>query len=158
VTFSTNGERPPSRIPWPPLLFIAVIVGGRMLDHWLPAPWIPPGPAHLAGTVLIALGLANDVWCALTLRRHDTTILPHRAVAALVTNGPYRYSRNPIYVSELALTLGAGLLLRSPAIVLLIPVLFYALTKLAIEPEERHLREKFGEAFERFRARTPRWL
>ena len=42
--------------------------------------------------------------------------------------------------------------------VLLIPVLFFALTKLAIEPEERHLREKFGEAFERFRARTPRWL
>jgi len=158
VTLLTNGERPPSHIPWPPLLFIVVIVGGRILDNWLPAPWIPPGPAHLAGALLVALGLANDVWCALTLRRHDTTVLPHRAVATLVTSGPYHYSRNPIYVSELALTLGAGLLLRSPAIVLLIPVLFYALTKLAIEPEERHLREKFGESFERFRARTPRWL
>ena len=74
--------------PWPPLLFIAVIVGGRMLDHWLPTPWIPPGPAHFAGTVLIVLGLANDVWCALTLSRHNTTILPHRAVTALVTSGP----------------------------------------------------------------------
>jgi protein-S-isoprenylcysteine O-methyltransferase Ste14 len=139
-------------------LFIAVIVGGRTLDHWLPTPWIPPGPAHLAGTALIVLGLANDVWCALTLSRHSTTILPHRPVETLVTSGPYRYSRNPIYISELALTLGVGLLLRSPAMVLLIPVLFFALTKLAIEPEERHLREKFGEAFERFRARTPRWL
>ncbi len=158
MTLSTKGERPPSPIPWPPLLFIAVIFGGRMLDHWLPTPWIPAGPAHLAGTALIVLGLANDVWCALTLSRHSTTILPHRAVATLVTSGPYRFSRNPIYVSELVMTLGCGLLLRSPAIVLLIPMLFFALTKLAIEPEERHLREKFGEAFERFRARTPRWL
>jgi protein-S-isoprenylcysteine O-methyltransferase Ste14 len=158
VTFSTQGERPPSHIPWPPLLLVAVIVGGRTLDHWLPAPWIPPGPAHLAGALLVALALANDVWCALTLRRHDTTILPHRAVTALVTDSPYRYSRNPIYISELALTLGLALLLRSPAMVLLIPALFFALTKLAIEPEERHLHEKFGKAFERFRARTPRWL
>ncbi len=158
MTLSSKGERPPSPIPWPPLLFIAVVVGGRMLDQWLPTPWIPAGPAHFAGTVLIVLGLANDVWCALTLSRHNTTILPHHAVTALVTSGPYRHSRNPIYVSELVMTLGCGLLLRSPAIVLLIPVLFYALTKLAIEPEERHLREKFGEAFERFRARTPRWL
>ena len=106
MTLSTKGERPPSPIPWPPLLFIAVIVGGRMLDHWLPTPWIPAGPAHLAGTVLIVLGLANDVWCALTLSRHNTTILPHRAVTALVTSGPYRHSRNPIYVSELVMTLG----------------------------------------------------
>jgi protein-S-isoprenylcysteine O-methyltransferase Ste14 len=154
----TKDERPPSSVPWPPLLFIAIIIGGRTLDHWLPAPWIPSGAAHLAGAALMVLALANDIWCALTLRRHDTTILPHRAVATLVISGPYRYSRNPIYISELALTLGAGLLLRSPAIILLIPALFFALTKLAIEPEERHLRDKFGDAFERFCARTPRWL
>jgi protein-S-isoprenylcysteine O-methyltransferase Ste14 len=158
VTLSTKSGRPPSPIPWPPLLFIAVILGGRMLDHWLPVPWIPPGPAHLAGTVVIVLGLANDVWCVFTLSRHNTTILPHRAVTALVTSGPYRHSRNPIYVSELVITLGCGLLLRSPAIVLFIPVLFFALTKLAIEPEERHLRAKFGLEFEQYAARTPRWL
>ncbi len=158
MTLSTKDERPPSPIPWPPLLLIAVIIGGRMLDHWLPTPWIPADLAHPVGTMLIVLGLANDVWCALTLRRHDTTILPHRAVTTLVTSGPYRYSRNPIYISELVITLGCGLLLRSPAIVLFIPALFFALTKLAIEPEERHLHAKFGLEFEQYAARTPRWL
>ena len=158
MTLSSEAERPPSRIPWPPLLFIAVIVGGRALDHLLPMLSIPALPAHLAGALLVALGLATDAWCALVLRRHNTTILPHRAVAALVTSGPYRHSRNPIYICELALTLGCGLLLRSPAIVMLTPLLLFALTKLAIEPEERHLRAKFGREFERYAAQTPRWL
>lgn len=158
MSLSSEAERPPSRIAWPPLLFIAVIVAGRGLDAVFAAPEIPGWPAELAGAVLVALGLANDVWCALTLRRHDTTILPHRAVMRLVTSGPYRYSRNPIYISELALALGCGLLLRSPAILALTPLLFLALTKLAVEPEERHLRAKFGAAFEAFEARTPRWL
>jgi protein-S-isoprenylcysteine O-methyltransferase Ste14 len=158
VTQSSEGERPPSRILWPPLLFIAVIVGGRAFDLLLATPGIPAGATDLAGTVLVALGLANDVWCALTLRRHKTTILPHRAVTALVTSGPYRYSRNPIYISELVMTLGCGLLLRSPAIMMATPLLLFALTKLAVEPEERHLRAKFGAEFDRFCAQTPRWL
>ncbi len=158
MTFSSEGERPPSRIPWPPLLFIAVIIGGRALDLFLAVPMIPLGSANLAGTLLVVLALANDVWCALVLSRHNTTILPHRTVTALVTSGPYRYSRNPIYVSELALTLGLGLLLRSSTILILTALLFFALVKLAIEPEERHLRAKFGPEFEQYAARTPRWL
>jgi protein-S-isoprenylcysteine O-methyltransferase Ste14 len=158
VTLSNDCERPPSRIPWPPVLFIAVIIGGRMFDVAFGVPRIPAGVVEVVGGVLFALGFAADVWCALTLRRHHTTILPHRAVAALVTSGPYRYSRNPIYVCELALTLGLGLMQRSPTTLALTPLLFFALTKLAIEPEERHLREKFAETFERFCAQTPRWL
>ncbi|QGM44588.1 methyltransferase family protein [Methylocystis heyeri] len=155
---SKESDVPPSSIPWPPLLFIAVIIAGRLLQQFFPAPLIPPELGHVAGALLVSLGVANDIWCAMTLRRRRTTILPHRSASALVTSGPFRYSRNPIYVSELALTLGLGLLLRSLWMVLLTPLLSLALTKLAIEPEERHLERKFGAEFQQYAARTPRWL
>jgi len=157
VTANEN-ERLPSRIPWPPLLFLAAVVVARALDHFAPGPSFSSSFLEMTGGVVIALALANDVWCAMTLRRHGTTVLPHRAVSALVTTGPYRRSRNPIYISELALTLGLALLLGSFWIALSTPILFLGLTKLAIEPEERHLRAKFGADFDAYAARTPRWL
>jgi protein-S-isoprenylcysteine O-methyltransferase Ste14 len=158
VSLSPPRNAPPSRMPWPPLLFIAVLASGWALDHLAPAPFLPLAPSPFVGSLLIASALANDAWCALTLRRHDTTILPHRPVTALVTRGPYRHSRNPIYMSELALTTGVAALLGSFWTLALTPALFFALTKLAVEPEERHLRAKFGAEFERYAAKTPRWL
>jgi protein-S-isoprenylcysteine O-methyltransferase Ste14 len=150
-------DEPTTRIPWPPILIAAAICGGLVLDHL--APWaILPPLASLFGGAVIALTLANDIWCALTLSRHRTTILPHRPASALVTDGPYRYSRNPIYVSHVATTLGVGLLLRTPWIALLTPLLVVGLTRLAILPEERHLSRKFGADFAAYAARTRRWL
>lgn len=110
------------------------------------------------GAAIIVLALANEVWCARILSLRQTTIMPHRAATFLVTEGPFRYSRNPIYVSHVALILGLGLLLGSPFTLLLAPVLALGLTKLAIEPEERHLRRKFGDAYLSYMARTRRWL
>jgi protein-S-isoprenylcysteine O-methyltransferase Ste14 len=154
-------DEPPSRIPWPPILIVATILAGRALDvmaaHSLGFFAMAPFLRYL-GAAIIALALLNDVWCARALWRRNTTILPHRAVSALVTDGPYRFSRNPIYVSHVAVTIGIGLLLRSPGIVILSPLLVLALAKLAIEPEERHLMRKFGPDFRAYLARTRRWL
>ena len=151
-------ERPPSRAPWPPMLLALAVLCGLALDRLLPLPALPFAHVRDAGAAVVVLALANDVWCGLTLRRRGTTFLPHRATTTLVTDGPYRYTRNPMYVSELALALGLALLLASPWLALSTPLLFFALTKLAIEPEERHLRAKFGAEFERYAAQTPRWL
>ncbi len=75
-----------------------------------------------------------------------------------MTSGPFSVSRNPIYVSHVALTAGVGLLLGSVGVLLLTPTLAYALTKLSIEPEERHLEAQFAGAFRDYAARTRRWL
>ena len=75
-----------------------------------------------------------------------------------VSEGPFRFSRNPIYVSHVALIFGLGLFLGSPFTLLLTPVLALGLTKLAIEPEERHLLGKFGDDYRSYMARTRRWL
>jgi protein-S-isoprenylcysteine O-methyltransferase Ste14 len=161
VTLPIETDEPPSRVPWPPILIAAAILMGRALDA-------ATGPslafltsfayAPQMGLAIVALALVNDVWCARALWRHNTTILPHHAVTCLVADGPYRYSRNPIYVSHVALTLGIGLLLRSPGIIIVTPLLVLALVKLAVEPEERHLERKFGAEFEAYAARTRRWL
>lgn len=152
---------PPARIPWPPLLILAALLAGRALDGLtggaLAGLVAFPG-APLLGGLIVALALANDLWCATTFARLETTILPHRAATHLATEGPFRFSRNPIYVSHVAVVFGLGLLLGSPFVVLLTPALAFALQKLSIEPEERHLAAKFGADYRAYVARTRRWL
>jgi protein-S-isoprenylcysteine O-methyltransferase Ste14 len=157
MTQQTELDEPPTRIPWPPILIVATIGCGLLLDRLIPLTNVN-GLAKIIGGGIVALALLNDIWCATIFRRRRTTILPHRAVSTLITSGPYRRSRNPIYVSHVAFTFGLGLLLGSPWIVLLAPALAWGLAVLAILPEERHLSKKFGSAFAAYAARTPRWL
>jgi protein-S-isoprenylcysteine O-methyltransferase Ste14 len=150
-------DEPPTRIPWPPILILATVATGLLLDQLAPLAqvnWI----AKTTGGAIVMLALANEIWCATFFRRYRTTILPHRAVSMLITNGPYRLSRNPIYLSHVAFTFGLGLVLGSPWIVVLTPALILGLSVLAIMPEERHLSRKFGSVFAAYAARTPRWL
>ncbi|MGJ0425443.1 methyltransferase family protein [Methylocystis sp.] len=156
-----SANAPPSRIPWPPILMGLTLAAGLALDAVTGASLIDRASSplpQLAGAAIAVLALANDVWCFRILSRHQTTIMPHRAASFLVTEGPFRFSRNPIYVSHVALIFGLGLFLGSPFTLLLTPVLAFGLTKLAIEPEERHLLGKFGDDYRSYMARTRRWL
>jgi protein-S-isoprenylcysteine O-methyltransferase Ste14 len=154
-------DAPPSRAPWPPILIALAILSGRALDKAsggaLAGLVSFPG-AQLLGGAIVALALANDIWCAVTLARHKTTIMPHRAASQLATDGPFRWSRNPIYISHVAIVLGLGLLIGSPFAVLSTPLLALGLQKLAVEPEEQHLLAKFGDDYRAYTARTRRWL
>jgi protein-S-isoprenylcysteine O-methyltransferase Ste14 len=152
---------PPVRLPWPPIMMAMTVglglaldkIAGEKFGDALDAPAL-----RVAGATLIVTALSVDIWCARALARRQTTILPHRAASTLVTEGPYSFSRNPIYIAHMTLTLGLGLLLGSPFVVTLTPLLALGLQKRSIEPEERHLLEKFGEDFRAYMARTPRWL
>lgn len=156
-----EADSPPARAPWPPILIVATLIAGRGLDMLsggaLSGLVAFPG-APLLGGLIVALALANDVWCAVTFARLNTTILPHRAASHLATEGPFSVSRNPIYVSHVAVVAGLGLLMGSPFVLLLTPALAFALQKFSIEPEERHLLAKFGADYRAYMARTRRWL
>jgi protein-S-isoprenylcysteine O-methyltransferase Ste14 len=157
----TPSQDTPARAPWPPILIVATLLCGGALDRLsggaLSGLVSFPGAATLGG-LLVALAIANDLWCATVFARLGTTILPHRAASRLATDGPFRFSRNPIYVSHVTIVLGLGLLLGSPFAVLLTPALAFGLQKLAVEPEERHLLGKFGDDYRAYMARTRRWL
>lgn len=156
-----RADAPPSRTPWPPILMAMTLAAGLALDAATRTSLVDrasSSTSQIAGAMIVVLALANDVWCFFILSRHETTVLPHRGASFLVTEGPFRFSRNPLYVSHVALIFGLGLFLASPFTLLLTPVLAWGLTKLAIEPEERHLLEKFGDDYRSYMARTRRWL
>jgi protein-S-isoprenylcysteine O-methyltransferase Ste14 len=151
----------PNAIPWPPLIYVGFAVAGVVLHRLLPLPW-PEGVPFMvlaaAGLCLICAGVALELVTALTFRRHRTTILPHRGATALITDGPFAKSRNPIYVGNTLLLLGAGLLFGIAWFIPAALAAAFTTQKLAIEREERHLAARFGKAWEDYAARTPRWL
>lgn len=160
-TDSTSSKHDrPTAMPWPPLLLVALIVAAWALGRLQPLPW--PGlddqPARLIGLGLGAAGIALLAWAALTLRRHRTTILPNKGADALVTDGPFRFRRNPIYLADVLILLGLAELTKNVWLVLAALLFAVLVTWLAILPEERHLEDRFGEAYRDYKARTRRWI
>jgi protein-S-isoprenylcysteine O-methyltransferase Ste14 len=150
----------PTQFPWPPVLLVLVVAGAWVLQASYPLTW--PGlddlPARVAGLGLGLAGLALLVWSALTLRRAQTTILPHAGASVLVTDGPFRFRRNPIYLADMLILIGLAELTKNIWIVLLIPVFAVLVTWLAIIPEEKHLEARFGDAYRVYKERTRRLI
>ena len=152
----------PNRIPWPPLVYLAAAVAGVLLQRALPLPWPGDGPLRFGlaaiGACLACAGLAIDLQAMRRFRHHRTTILPHRGASALITDGPFAWSRNPIYLGNTLVVFGAGLALGLPWLLTAAPLAAVLVQKLAIEREERHLAARFGKDWRDYAARTPRWL
>ena len=148
----------PSSFPWPPMLLAAAVVGAWWMNRSHPLDW--PGlddlPARIIGLGLGVAGIALFVWAALTLRRANTTILPHAGASTLVTDGPFRWRRNPIYLADILMLLGLAELTKNVWLVILAAVFAVLVTWLAILPEERHLEAKFGDAYRDYKERTRR--
>ena len=151
----------PNRIPWPPILLFAIIALGIGLQWLVPLAWIY-GLAALEATVMgvtmIVAAFAIDIWAAIVFRNHKTTIMPHQRSAQLVTRGPFRFSRNPIYVGNLMVVAGLGLVLTNLWLLVLTPVLGFALQELAITGEERHLEALFDDQWRDYKGRVRRWI
>ncbi len=90
--------------------------------------------------------------------RADTTVLPHKRVDRLVTEGAFRFRRNPIYMGEVLLFLGLAQATGNVWMAIMAPLFAIAILVLAILPEERHLEARFGEAYLAYKARTRRWF
>jgi len=151
----------PNRWPWPPLLYGAAIVASVVLAIALPLPWFG-APLRdflfIIGLMVMAGGLALDLLAMRTLAAGRTTIWPNRRSDHLVTAGPYRLTRNPIYVGNTALMVGAGLAFGILWFPLLAIVAAYLTQKLAIEREEAHLEAHFGKHYRDYRKTVRRWL
>lgn len=147
-------------VPWPPILFAVIVFAAAALGYLLPLFW--PGEndlmAHIAGWSLGIAGLALLAWAAWTLRRHGTTILSDKAADVLVTDGPFRFRRNPIYIAQILILLGIAEVTQNIWFAILAVPLVPLVTWLAILPEERHLEDRFGEAYRAYKARTRRWI
>jgi protein-S-isoprenylcysteine O-methyltransferase Ste14 len=116
-------------------------------------------PFHTPLRVLaLALPFSLAAWALLTFRRHRTTPEPHGTPTAMVATGPYRFTRNPMYLSLVTLLFGFALKLDSVWLLLPVPVLATLLDRFIIPGEEARLRELFGETYEAYTRRVGRWL
>ena len=158
---SPRQEDRPSPIPWPPIILVAALALGFALHAVLPIGWLAGAAREVLrwiGAAAILAALAVFAWSFATLRRHRTTFRVDRPATALVTEGPFRHSRNPIYAAMVALIAGAGLAAGNLWLILLAPVAAVLRQRLAVEPEEQHLAARFGEAWRAYAATVRRWL
>jgi protein-S-isoprenylcysteine O-methyltransferase Ste14 len=154
------GERadsPGVRVP-PPLLYAVAIVGGLLLNRRWPLPIGAGTFDRVFGALLVAAWAALTAISFQSFWRMHTSIVPIRPATALVSSGPYRFTRNPMYVGLAFLTMAAGLLVDSwwPAL-LLVPTLTLV-RQFVILPEERYLRRRFGDEYDAYTRHVRRWL
>lgn len=139
----------------PPVWLLACMA----VAWWIAQIYAPYGDSLLwPGRILIGLGLLAMFWAAVAFKQAKTTIVPHLQPSALVETGPYRYSRNPIYVADLVILVGWCVSIGSPlGLVLLVP-LYAALLYLFIMPEETRLRAALGQPYIGYCTRVRRWI
>lgn len=150
-------DNPGVRLPPPALYALAVLAGYVLNRSW-------PLPVGDSGAVKGLAWMLTLAWVALTVGsigrfwQSRTSIVPIRPATTLVIAGPYRFTRNPMYVGLAALTIALGLFLNTwwPT-VLLLPVLM-AVRWLVIAPEEQYLERRFGADYVAYRQRVRRWL
>ncbi|WP_206931516.1 methyltransferase family protein [Roseococcus thiosulfatophilus] len=149
----------PNRIPWPPILFGATAIAAVGLGMVAPGPaWLRAPAWAAAGWVVLLAGLALDIAAMATMWRQRANILPHRAATALVTTGPFAWSRNPIYLGNTIVMTGAALAFANPWFLPAALLAAVAVTRLAILREEAHLAARFGAAWVAYSEQTPRWV
>lgn len=147
------------RIP-PPLVLLLAAVVMWLLARALPwLTWIMPGPIVLA----MVLGISGIALAATAMRafnRHKTTVNPLKPdeATSVVTQGPFKITRNPMYLGLTIVLLGWAAYLSNVAAACVIPLFMMYLTRFQIIPEERILLGKFGEPFAQYMARVRRWL
>jgi protein-S-isoprenylcysteine O-methyltransferase Ste14 len=152
-----KASAPGIRIP-PPLLYLAAFACGRLGELLAPSPALP-GWLRIGGAVAgIILLLLLDTRAMLRFRRHGTPFNPARPAEALVTDGPYRFSRNPMYIGMACAYAGAAVAAGALWSLALLPGVLFVIDRAIIPREERHLTESFAEEYERYRQRVPRWL
>jgi protein-S-isoprenylcysteine O-methyltransferase Ste14 len=145
----------------PPFLFLAALALGCLLSLVLPVgPGLasPNGLAFAVGLIFVAIGLTLGILSIRRFRLAGTSVVPGEPSTALVVEGPYRFTRNPIYIGFVLLYFGLAIILTSVwVLALLIPVLI-VLQRGVVEREEVYLERQFGDAYRKYQARVPRWL
>lgn len=151
-------DAPAYRI-WPPIALGLPWVAGVVLTATVGDPVaLPVAASRTIGVVLIVAFALWNGWCLFLMARHRTALLPGGSTSRILDRGPFRVSRNPLYLGLIALVVGLALLWPSFWALVLTPIGIAGLWWGAIVPEERYLHEKFGDEYDAYRARTRRWL
>jgi len=150
-------DDPGIKVP-PPLIYLAPLVLGLLLEGRRRLPFLPRRATRALGWPLVVGGAALNAWFLRTIREADVPIRTDRPVPRLTTEGPFRYTRNPSYLALAIVYAGIAALRNSLWAVLLLPLVVYVIRREVIGREERYLERAFGEEYLAYKARVRRWV
>ncbi len=152
-----NQDKPGVLLP-PPVLYGLCLVFGFLLKAVVNPPLIMASTFWPLGAVLLIAGFSVALWSVLTFRSYGTAVDPTHPATALVQNGPYRFTRNPIYSSLTITVLGVAIVNGNVWFIPLLIVVHVVLHYGVIRREERYLDNKFQENYRDYQRRVRRWL
>jgi protein-S-isoprenylcysteine O-methyltransferase Ste14 len=141
-----------------PLVPVAVLVAGALLQRAIALPTWSSAWRWPLGAALVLAGLTFGLGALRLMRRSQVSVNPYRSTTSLLVEGPFRLSRNPMYVSIVLYLLAFSLWFRLPWALALTPVAIVVLHLGCVVPEERHLERRFGDDYRRYRARVRAWI
>jgi protein-S-isoprenylcysteine O-methyltransferase Ste14 len=155
----TGFSRALMRIPVPWVFVLAYVAGVGLEAVCFRGHFFRATPLLIEiGAVIFLAGAVLAAWGWLLFRKAKTTRVPGQASTAMVTWGPYRFTRNPMYLGLAVAYLGEAGILRQLWPALLLPLVFAYLNWIVIPVEEEKLREVFGTPYKEYQSRVGRWL
>jgi protein-S-isoprenylcysteine O-methyltransferase Ste14 len=148
----------PQVLTFPPLVFLGGIIIGFIIDLIIPAPFFAEAYDLPAGLLIIALGIALMTWAVRTFNAAGTNVDVRQPSTKVVSDGPYRYSRNPIYVAMALIVLGAAIWLNSLWILFSLVIILPVIETGVIRREEGYLERKFGKQYSDYKESVRRWI
>ena len=150
-----------SNFVWPPMIYGTATIFSAVLTWLAPLSFMPKAALVTMGLIGIAVSVAGVLivfGAAWAFRRAGTPVAPIKPTTALVSEGIYRRTRNPMYLGLSVMLLGLGLATGSLWFLIGLAVAMLAVTKLAIEKEEAYLAHKFAAAYLDYKSRVRRWI
>lgn len=143
----------------PPIAWAFAAVAGLVLDALYPLPFLSAAmPAGWIGAIVFLAGLGLLVWAATTFRRAGTHIQTVEPTTTIVDEGPYRYSRNPIYVGMFLGLIGLAIGFDSLWLLITLVPFYLVIHYGVVAREEAYLERKFGDVYRAYKTRVRRWL
>ena len=143
----------------PPLALGLAIVVGLALDWLMPLPFMPARlPAGWLGTMVFLFALALAAWAIITITKAGSNVPTNQPTIAIVASGPYRYTRNPIYLGMFLGLAGLAIAFNNLWLLILLLPFAFVIRYGVVAREEAYLERLFGEAYRGYRQRVRRWL
>jgi protein-S-isoprenylcysteine O-methyltransferase Ste14 len=143
----------------PPIAWAVAVLAGLALNWLMPLPFVPAAvPATWLGAMVFALALALLAWAIATITRAGSNVPTNLPTTSIVDTGPYRFTRNPIYLSMVLGLIGLAIAFNSLWLLLTLVPFALVIRYGVVAREEAYLERKFGDVYRGYRARVRRWL